>query len=294
MQSCRKWTGFKAPRKNLASKVVPKQAQPAPKPVFKQSRYATRKAAKTVDNLQISSNVSTDNILAIPGSEHHNLRYDLPFRFLDLPPELRNRVYGYIFNPEPEPSGLGVIKATYWATKNLLNDAIVPIKANNGMLAILGVCRQIYDEARDLPLANSYISFSSTEHVAVFLGNASYHYISAIKHVEIPLDFRMSSNAHYCGMLRLLPNMASLRLVDSGLYSRNFLDALADPIGKRIRGLRGLKEFEIVLDESVWEPDADEELDDEAVKEKAEAAAATKALTALWKPLVTQSKPASN
>ena len=136
-----------------------------------------------------------NNIPAIPGSEHHNLQYDLPFLFLDLPAELRNRIYGCIFNREPVALGLGRLHVRGLYLKSVQKYFNPRLNERRDRLAPLEACRQIYNEARDIPLACNLVSFYSIEHIV--------HFLHLVVDLLYPFCIHCSKNTVNCQYFRL-------------------------------------------------------------------------------------------
>lgn len=82
-------------------------------------------------------------------------------------------------------------------------------------------------------------------------------------------------------MLRFLPNLSTLKLVDEYEERRYFLSQPNHTVAIKIKSLRGLKELEVVLGEDMREGDSEAE-----GKYSRDAAN----LTAQWEPLATQPK----
>ena len=203
-----------------------------------------------------------------------------PFRFLNLPPELRNRIYGFSFTQTPRYGGLGklvVLAPSPWSVISNSNDWE---GSNRSILAILQTSRQVYDEARDLPYTHNFIRFDRFEDLGEFVGHATNRQLSAIQHIQMELRF-VDYDTHNWGMLKFFPNLSSLRLVDVDFRSHAFLADPHHPVAVKVSALRGLKELEVVLP-YLGDMDIDEEEDQEDAN--------TTRLGAVWKALVTQPK----
>lgn len=152
---------------------------------------------------------------------------DKPFRFLDLPPELRNRIYGYIFTAHSQGDH-GV-----WAlisTRRRLDEIghtfyrrhyeLSADEEDRSVLAILQTCRQINKEARSMPFNINQIRFENAEELARVVAQMDCDQLAAVRSVEIQFKGSDSSETHSeCedwrwGMLKCIPNLQYLRLVD--------------------------------------------------------------------------------
>lgn len=157
--------GGKAPRRQL--KLARKPAVRS-RNAAAQSRYTLRSTTQRSNATTATSDTASSSIKSAPstasaGDDKECETEQWPFRFLDLPPELRNHVYSFVFKASPAStsSELGVIRvidpAPLSVTHN--NTQWRPGNRNISMLSILQVCRQIYEEARDIPFMTNLVHF---------------------------------------------------------------------------------------------------------------------------------------
>lgn len=205
------------------------------------------------------------------------------FRFLDLPPELRNRVYGFIFDPDvdDEHSEPDVLKVIRPASRSVLHNNDYWEGHNRSIFSILQTCRQVYDEASNLPFLNNFVSFALADMVGTFVGHASPRLLSNVRNIEIELSHSVRE-AQYWGMLRFFPNLCKLRIVvtDELLFSDSvvFSDG---PIAAKIKMLRGLDDLVVVFRDRYHRPGGERrnQYDVDAAR-----------LTEMWRTLITGPK----
>lgn len=171
------------------------------------------------------------------------------FRFLDLPPELRNRIYNFVFVPERDkylsftgPDSLSVIDS---APANLVSNGSDWYDDNTSLFSILQTCRQIYDEANEIPYTNNYLRFRDGNQLNSFVGNVYERVLSNVRNVEIDLD--RAAEAHHCGMLRFFPNLAKVRLAIGQDFYDYYFTRQNIPAVLKVRALGKLKELEVVI-----------------------------------------------
>ena len=204
---------------------------------------------------------------------------DGPFRFLDLPPELRNRVYRYVFTAEDVYGETDTWTLLPPLPSNIESYYENSFEEDESMLAILQTCKQINGEARTIPFNGNIIRFTDVQIMAEAAGYMDFERISAINCIELDLSFDYEKI--WCwGMLKLFPNLTHLRLVDTMFESDLYLTGPNNLIGTKIMELRGLTDLEVVLERDFC---------DRPEKYAPEIAKANQ-LAALWKPSATRPK----
>jgi hypothetical protein len=109
-------------------------------------------------------------------------------RFLELPGELRNKIYDYVF---PNSHDL-VVSPNH----------VQP-------LALLHTCRQIYLETSILHYLRSTFHFTSLESLASWKGARTAQQLKAVSRIVVSLDLRQSDSVDY----RLFEGMSGLEHV---------------------------------------------------------------------------------
>lgn len=203
-------------------------------------------------------------LIIIDDDDDVQKEYDQPFRFLDLPPELRNRIYNFTFTPNKTPhsdlTGPNTLQVVDAAPHNLLRNGNEWSGDNKSLFSLLQTCRQIYNEASEIPYINNYLMFEHAEDLSAFVGNATDQMLRAVRNVELELEG--SSEPHRWGMLRFLPRLAKLRLTVKQPFCGYFLARPNDPILLKIKALGKLRELDVVVyseeeeDEGSYEEDA--------------------------------------
>ena len=211
-------------------------------------------------------------------------RHDLPFRFLDLPAELRNRIYSEIFVAENYRRGKGTWSICPPSPFTFDDEFDIGFgTANNRMLAILQTCPQIHNEAHNIPYSQNCIHFSDPEEMVQVLGFMNNDQLAAITRVEVHLPFYINRETSWCyGTLKLLTNLTYLRLIDASFRSDGYENNDFTSLASKMKELRGLTDLEIVVESrDVEQPDS--------IGQRIEAA---RKLTEYCKPYVTQPKAA--
>jgi hypothetical protein len=120
---------------------------------------------------------------------HKSRQHSGPFRFLDLPPELRNCIYQYLFTAEDHyESGTWTLMPPTPST--IESDFEYGFDEDRSVLAILQTCKQINGEARTIPFYCNTIRFTDVQIMAETGGYMDGDRISAIKCIEIDLSFK--------------------------------------------------------------------------------------------------------
>lgn len=152
------------------------------------------------------------------------------FPFLKLPGEIREKIYGFSFLQDGKqrkaPSHRGSIHT-----------------------ALLGTCRQIYNEARHLPLTINKLNFGSALYAHDFLGfllEATQRHLVTGMHIEFHMrDF---SNSSWQLLMRELAKMSISHLgltVKGGIPKEQLLGHTC--FTNRFKVLKGLKTFDLIL-----------------------------------------------
>ena len=152
------------------------------------------------------------------------------FPFLELPGEIREKIYGFSFRQNGKqrksPSHRGSIHT-----------------------ALLGTCRQIYNEARHLPLTINKLCFSSSLSAHDFLGFLlAPTQRDLVTSIHIEFHMRNFSNSSWQLLLRELAKMPITHLgltVKGGVPKEQMSGHTC--ITNRFKVLRGLKTFDLIL-----------------------------------------------
>ena len=152
------------------------------------------------------------------------------FPFLDLPAEIRGWTYGYAFlqdgNQRISSSHRGYIHT-----------------------ALLGTCRQVYQEARRLPLTRNELCFASPIHAHHFLGFLlAPEQRTLVTGMRIEFDVGDFSGSIWPLLLKELAKMpiTHLGLTVKGRFKKEVLTGYAC-ITNRFKVLKGLESFDIIL-----------------------------------------------
>lgn len=182
-------------------------------------------------------------------SKQHAQDNDQPFRFLDLPPELRNQVYEYAFTTNDLDRsgvwapGLGRLSVVTWARINADS-------AGLNFLSLLTTCCQIYEEARSIPFSCNIIFLRNVRDLARASGNMDLGQLAAVRSIEIVALFA-ANEAQYWGMLKFFPNLSHLRIVDRWDAAGRILEGRFSMAVLKIKNLKGLAKLEFVPDDDV-------------------------------------------
>lgn len=206
---------------------------------------------------------------------------DKPFRFLDLLPELRNRIYVYALTTK---SGDKIGVWTFAESGSRWEGSAVKRrrKSNQHWLAILETCRQINQEAKFIPF-NCNIFRSGWEEDGLFhaLCEMNIDQLAAVEAIEISTDEHELTGL---GIPKLIPNLKYLRIVDSGVYGKLLLNSSDKSWESKIVSLRGLTKLEVVVEPYPGEWRGFNDADVQSAKKRAVK------MTEKWNPIVTQPK----
>lgn len=194
--ACRKSIGAKAPRRAFETK------EPASVPqVLGWFRYKSGRTTE-VTTARVaqytSSDTDEDETSESDVSAQDQAKW--PFRFLDLPAELRNRCYDFILTSRSPFTGPGSFRVNHPAADSIVGNNNIWMGENRTAFAILQTCRQVFHEASSIPYANNFLRFESAESLGTFIGHATYQHLSKIQNVEMTLDVR-SYDLHYWACL---------------------------------------------------------------------------------------------
>lgn len=204
-------------------------------------------------NAVTTNNSAAANSTAVPAapssaSSDQQIKQDgSPFCFLDLPPELRNRIYSYVSMYTSKFGRTGVVRVIHPAPLSVINNSNEFYGNNRNMFSILQTCRQVYEEARDIPLSINCMSSDDVKELSEHVRHASLRYLASIQHIEVPFN-DIDWEVHQWGSLKFFLNVCSLRLEDVDARSRELLARPNHPVATKIKALRGLKKFEVVID----------------------------------------------
>lgn len=198
-----------------------------------------------------------------------------PFPFLDLPPELRNRIYTHFFTSLDFPDDLGVWQIEVRSAHDMEHNTYNFIDTQNkSMSALLQTCRQVYHEARLIPFHGNTIYFDKPRDMVEFTCQLDPEQLTAVRSIEVPLD-EFDGDVWSWGVVKFFPGLRVLRL-DVGMSEMwKYLSGIEDGCSRRIKMIRRLVDLEIRLHR-----------DDDAATE--EEKADLKRLEEMWKPIVTQ------
>ena len=169
------------------------------------------------------------------------------FPFLDLPGEIREQIYGFSFLQDGKQRKAASHRGSIHT-------------------ALLGTCRQIYNEARHLPLTINTLCLSANEFLGFSLAPTQKDLVTSI-HIEVNMMY-FQKDSSWELLMRELAKMPISHLgltVKGGVRKEEIKEEILGHTGftNSFKVLKGLKTFDLILGSAFIKAKDKEEIQEE-------------------------------
>ncbi|KAK4575324.1 hypothetical protein LTR86_001178 [Recurvomyces mirabilis] len=174
-----------------------------------------------VTRYTVSSVVGESTIKRLVGDTEDTEIEPQPFRFFDLPPELRKNVYEKVFDHTPGELQCGLYTtcmrvcppATRFLAWDGVDDEMLSLGPMEKVLQPLLVCRQLYNESHEVFFRVNSFGFGSPSKLTLFFRGAPDCYLRHVKHVTIDYSYSFCQRPLPYAGLEIPTRMPSLSRV---------------------------------------------------------------------------------